>query len=131
MAGRKGLAGESAGASIIEAARAHLSGKETKVIEVPEWGQDGEAGAPLLIYASPMTLAEKARIYRTAKRDNLLALAMVLIIKACDAEGNKLFTLEHKRALTHEVDGDVLARVAREIAGGDLDEEDDEDLDRD
>ena len=37
---------------IMDRIRSHFDAKETKVIEVPEWGEEG---APLYIYCSPLT----------------------------------------------------------------------------
>ena len=41
--------------SPIERAKAHFKAQSVKTIEVPEWG---EADKPLVIYVTPITLAE-------------------------------------------------------------------------
>ena len=38
--------------------------------------------------------------------------ADILVMKALDKDGNKIFTLEDKLALMHKVDSDVLSRIA-------------------
>ena len=50
-----------------------------------------------------------------AKDNEMTMLAYVLIYKALDASGNKLFSLEDKQALLTKVDRNVLIRVANEI----------------
>lgn len=97
---------------VIERAKTHFSMKEVKVIEVPEWGDEN---SPLLIYASPMTLAEKRRLFNGTKETDIFVLVDLLIMKAKDQKGDPIFTLEHKRDLTSSVDPDVIARVSNEI----------------
>lgn len=99
-------------ASIIDRAKSHYRELGERRIEVPEWGDES---GPLVIFATPFTLAEKNKLYRLAKDDNLELLAYTLILKALDKDGNKLFTLEHKHALVNSVDSNVLARVAAQI----------------
>lgn len=98
----------------IDQLKAHFSAQSVRVIEVPEWG-DG-SGQPLLIYAKPLTLADKQRLRRVAQDGgDIEVLAYTLIYKATDAEGKPLFTVADKHALMHQVDPDVLARVAAQI----------------
>jgi hypothetical protein len=98
--------------NVIDKAKAHFSTRAVKVIEVPEWGDDN---APLLVYASPMTLAEKRKLFSGSKETDIFVLVDLLIMKAKDQKGDPIFTLEHKRDLTTGVDPDVIARVANEI----------------
>lgn len=104
----------------IESAKVHFSGLSIEMVEVPEWGADGE---PLKVYYKPMTLAEKNKLYKLATNDDLEIMAYTLIYKALDADGNKLFDLGDKRALMHEVDADVAAELAAKIMSGDSIEE--------
>ncbi|MDY6790536.1 MAG: hypothetical protein SWH54_04625 [Thermodesulfobacteriota bacterium] len=97
---------------IIENAKQHFQQKETKHIEVPEWGDEN---GPLIIYAEPLTLNDKQRVYKKAKEGELLSLAWVLIWFARDKNGENLFTIEHKHALIHAVDPAVLSKIANEI----------------
>ena len=80
-------------------------------MEIEEWKD--EAGNPSVIYWNPITLSEKNKLFK--KSDNLndvSILADILVMKAIDKDGNKLFTLEDKLALMHKVDPDVLSKVA-------------------
>ena len=98
----------------IDFARAHFSAKARITVEVPEWPVEG--GGPLVVHASPLTLAEKQRIDKYRETwGKMEALAYTLIIKAEDAEGKKLFSLDDKRSLMTQVDPDVLARVVLDI----------------
>jgi hypothetical protein len=97
---------------LIDKAKEHFEQKDIKVIEVPEWGEEGK---PAKIYAKPLTLAETSKLYKMSKDDNLTMMAYVLIYKALDEEGNKHFTLDDKMSLLHNTDQEVLVRVASEI----------------
>ena len=96
----------------IERAKAHFDTLDIKKIDVPEWGEDGQS---LLIYSKPLTLQETSKLFRMAKDDDMAMLAYVLIYKALDANGDKIFSLEDKNALLNKVDRNVLIRVANEI----------------
>jgi hypothetical protein len=96
---------------ILSKIAAHFDALGTRKIEVPEWGTE--------IYASPVTLAERTRIYAGAKGDNdYEVLAKIIITKAKDAEGKPLFTLADKATLLQRADAAVLIRLAAEIMNG-------------
>jgi hypothetical protein len=97
---------------IMDRIRIHFDAKESKVIEVPEWGDEG---GPLYIYSSPLTLAQKNRLYKMSKEEDLGLMVEALIMKAKDAEGNQLFTRADKPELMRSCDPDVLIRVATKI----------------
>lgn len=100
---------------ILANAKSHFKNLDVRSIEVPEWGSDEK---PAVIYSSALTLQEKSKLYRMAKDDDMALLAHAVILKATDSEGNKLFTLEHKRDLLTQVDADVLAKVGAFILSG-------------
>ena len=100
--------------SVIDRAKSHFESLGTQSMEVPEWKDDD--GNPTVIYWNPITLAEKKRLFQ--KSDNLNdvgILADIILMKAIDKDGKKLFTLEDKIPLMHKVDSDVLAKVATQI----------------
>ena len=100
--------------SVIDRVKNHFATLKTITIEVPEWKDDD--GKPTVIYWNPITLAEKKRLFQ--KSDNLNdvgILADIILMKAIDKDGKKLFTLEDKIPLMHKVDSDVLAKVATQI----------------
>ena len=100
--------------SVIENAKNHFNSQDIIKIVVPEWGNDDE---PLVIYSKPLTLGETSKLYKLSKEDDLTMMAYVLIYKALDADGNKLFNIGDKNALMNNVDREVLMRGAQEIMG--------------
>lgn len=93
--------------SAIDLVREHFASLGTRFIEVPEW--------KLTIFAAPVTLAEKNRLYRKAKDSDMELLVDVLILKATDQKGEKLFRPEDKIILLNGASSNVVARVANAI----------------
>lgn len=100
--------------SAIDNAVAHYKSIDTKIIEVPEWG-DGDQ--PMKILCEPITLFDMKKFMKLAKDDEVEMLVYVLIYKALDGNGDKIFTIEDKHKLMNNVDSSVLVRVATEIMG--------------
>ena len=100
--------------SAIDNAKKHFAEQDVKVIEVPEWGDENK---PLKIYSKPLTLAETSKLYKMSKEDDLTMMAYVLIYKALDENGDKLFDLADKNALLNNVDREILVGVATKIMG--------------
>jgi len=96
---------------IIDRAKSHFESLGVQSIEVSEW-QD-ENGNPTVIYWQPITLAEKKKLFnKTENLNDAGLLADVVLMKALDKNGDKLFSLEDKLVLNHKVDSDVLSRIA-------------------
>ena len=91
----------------IELVREHFAALGTRSIEIPEW--------KLTIYSTPVTLAEKNRLYRKAKDNDMELLVDVLISKATDKDGNKLFNVDHRMTLLHKADSNLIAKAANFI----------------
>ena len=76
--------------------------KQRRAIEVPEWGDD----APLSMYVSAITAGDIDKLQRKHKDflNNMTIAGMVdlIIAKAEDADGKRLFTLEDKFTLMAE-----------------------------
>ena len=97
--------------SVIDRAKSHFENLGTQSLEVPEWKDDD--GKPTVLYWNPITLSEKNKILKkTDTLNDVSLLADVLIMKALDKDGNKVFKVEDKLALMHKTDPDVLTRVA-------------------
>lgn len=97
--------------SVLDIAKSHFENLGIQSIEVSEWKD--ENGNPSVIYWNPITLSEKNKLFK--KSDNMLdagILADILVMKALDKDGNKLFKAEDKLVLMHKVDSDILSRVA-------------------
>lgn len=103
---------------VIQRATDHFKGKPLKRIEVEEWGdEDG----PLVAYSSPFTLKDQGRLqYLTEKQSHADTLAELLIMKLVDESGDKIFTVEDKRALREDVDANIVARIANQIMSTDV-----------
>ena len=100
--------------SVIDRAKSHFESLGTQSIEVPEWKDDD--GKPTVIYWNPITLAEKNRLLKKSDSLNDVSLlADILIMKALDKDGKKMFSLEDKISLMHKTDADVLATIANKM----------------
>ena len=97
----------------IEAAVEHYRSLGTKFIDVPEWG---EPDKPFRVYWKPLTVGERGKLLRDGL-DGKGSDADVLIMKALDGDGKKLFTIEHKEPLLRETDATVVTRIASAILG--------------
>lgn len=95
----------------IELVREHFASLGTRKIEVPEW--------KLTVYAAPVTLAEKNRLYKKSRESDMELLVDLLIMKASDANGKKLFTIDDKPTLMNRADSNVVGRVANAILADD------------
>ena len=101
----------------IDLVREHFASHGTRKIDVPEW--------KLVVYSSPVTLSEKNRLYRKSKDSDMELLVDILIMKATDEHGTKLFTVEHKPTLLNKADSNVVGRVANAILADDAPKADD------
>ena len=97
--------------SVIDIAKSHFENIGVQSMEVPEWtDEDGKA---VVIFWNPITLSEKNKLLKKSETLNDVAiLADIMIMKALDKDGNKIFKLEDKIALMHKADSDVLSRIA-------------------
>lgn len=100
--------------SVIERAKKHYENQEKLVISVPEWGDEN---GPLEVHVFPMTMAEISMMQRLAskKSTNIEQAANIIVVKARDKDGNRLFKLEERDDLMKNTDYQVVARIAEEI----------------
>jgi len=97
--------------SILDSAKSHFESLGVQSIEVPEW-KDTD-GNPSIIYWNPINLYEKSILFKKSDNMNDVSiLADVLVMKAIDKDGKKLFEAKDKLALMYKVDSDVLSRIA-------------------
>jgi hypothetical protein len=94
-----------------QAAVDHWKSLPRKSVEVPEWQVDG---VPLTIYWSPWTLAQRMKIFGAGEM-NLDSYIEVILLKAEDSSGAKLYSLEDKPAFKQFMEPTVIARVALEM----------------
>jgi len=96
--------------SILDQAEEQFSSIKRKTIEVPEWDTT--------IYAKPLTLNEKRKLYRNlGTRSDDISLMMVesVILKAENKDGKKMFTSDDRERLLNKVDPDVVSHIATQI----------------
>ena len=98
-----------------EGVKNHFESLEVKIIEVPEWGLEGDKA----IYVKPFTMNEKAKIFKGANESDLNVLVDVIITKAETKDGEKMFDIGHKPKFKIKADTDVISRVASEILSQD------------
>jgi len=101
--------------------RDHFESLEVKIIEVPEWGLEGDKA----IYVRPFTMGEKAKIFKGATSTDLIVLIDVIIEKALTKDGEKMFDDTQKMAFRTKADTDVISDVATKIMGTDTNSFDD------
>lgn len=106
--------------SAITAAVAHFDALPRKRVEVPEWGPEGQ---PFVVYATAMTVGEREEIRQIGNTGSPEMLVDVLIRKAVDENGERLFMPKDRHDLTHRVDSRVVSRIALEILDGPSDED--------
>jgi hypothetical protein len=99
--------------SILERAKAHFDKQEVTEIVVPEW--EDEKGNPTVIYSKPLTLAEKKKLLKFAKEDDIEFVARLVILKALDKSGDQVFDIGDRITLLNSIDPDVLTRIANKM----------------
>mgnify|MGYP003627800458 CR=1 FL=1 len=109
--------------SVINRATAHYAAQERLIISVPEWGDESE---PLMVHVFPMTMAEVNLMQKIAskKASNIEQAANIIVVKAKDESGKRIFSVNDRDKLMQEVDYRVVSRIAEKIEEhffGDLD----------
>ena len=94
--------------SMIEKATKHYASQNRLIIDVPEWDTQ--------IHILPMTMAEVNMIQKIAnkKASNIEQAVNMIIVKAKDADGNRLFSLSDRDTLLQNADYRVVSRIARQ-----------------
>lgn len=98
--------------SVIANAKGHFKTKLTdkmESIEVPEWDTT-------VYYRSSATLKQTEEVVALHRENKVAeALAQVLISRALNEDGKKMFTVADKNDLMNNVDPDVVTRIATHI----------------
>jgi len=100
--------------SILDRAKAHFDQQETRKIIVPEWSD--ESGNPTVLLAEPFTLEERKKLAKFAKEDDMEFVVRLVIMKALNEDGSKVFDLSDKPTLMNKVDPAIIMRIANEIS---------------
>lgn len=98
--------------SVINNATAHFKtvlSQDMKKVEVPEW--------ETTLYFKPATTfaQEQAVIKLHTEGRQVEALVESLIIRACDADGRRVFKMADKVSLMNEVDPQVILRIVNQM----------------
>ena len=97
--------------SVLDHARSHFENIGVQSIEVPEWKD--EHGKPSVIYWNPINLYEKNILFKkSGNMSDVSILADILVMKALDKDGKKIFKPEDKITLMYKVDSDILSRIS-------------------
>lgn len=97
--------------SIAKRIAAKRAEKAREVVEVPEWGEEGD---PLRLFFTSVTARDIEKVQRKHKdflsNPTMAAMVDTLIIKCEDENGDPAFTLEDKPVLMGEPVG-IIAKV--------------------
>lgn len=92
---------------LITAAVAHFNTKVVRPLEIPEWDTT--------VYAKVVSMDEKSKWLVKSSEDTTDYMIYAIIGAIVDADGNPLFDIGDKRALRHEVDPDIVARMSNHV----------------
>ena len=109
--------------SLIEQLSTRFSSAEKMTIEVPEWGMNGE-GEPFKVYFSAWTLHDERSIKRFINDENPEGFAYVVVKKAQDINGKRLFDDGDVKRLMRNTEAHIIKRIAMEIIGSTISVED-------
>lgn len=100
--------------SVINTVAKHYASQQKLVIFVPEWGQ-GEHS--LEMHILPMTMADVNMMQKLASKNasNLEQAVNIIIVKAKNKEGKRIFSLKDRDTLMEQADYKVIARIAERI----------------
>lgn len=107
--------------NVLTQAKEHFKGKlsgELKKMTVPEWKTD-------IYYKSSYSFAAESKIIELQQQGKTVdALVESVLTKALDPEGKPMFNKFDRNTLMHEVDPNVLIRIATELNSATTDYED-------
>lgn len=100
--------------SVIDRATSHYAKQERLIISVPEWGDEH---GPLEIHVFPMTMAEVNSMGKIAskKASNIEQAANIIVVKAKDKDGKRLFSINDRDKLMQGADYRVVSHIAEKI----------------
>lgn len=98
--------------SIIDLIKKQYDAQKGSMIEVEEWG---EKDKPLQIYYDPPTLRDTHVFNEKAKGNAYLAICQMIVRKACDQDGNLLFSEADTQTLYTNADEKVVSRIGMQM----------------
>lgn len=100
---------------LLERVRAHSRPDTVRRLEVPEWGEDG---VPLVITYRMVTLDDMVTVNELEGSAWHKQAPRIVVLKALDEAGNKLFQMSDAAELRETAAPDVVTRIALSILGG-------------
>lgn len=100
--------------SLLERIEAHTQPDLRRRFEVPEWGEEGK---PLVITYQMMTLDDLAVVTELEGSQWHKQAPRIVVMKACDEAGTKLFKMVDANFLRERAAPDVVNRIALSIMG--------------
>lgn len=101
--------------ALIKRVAMHFEGLARCSISVPEWGES--EGEPLILYFTRWVPADWQKIRTKAvPGDEAGTMVNIIILKAEDEQGNKLFTLEDKPELLRQASSATVERIVKLIS---------------
>lgn len=97
---------------ILDRIRSHYAAQPRREIHVPEWD--------LTIFCTPLNVQQRSSLFQASRGDSLEYQVEAIIMKATDADGNKLFGPHDRLPLMMQADPFVVERVAAQIVAQDL-----------
>ena len=93
---------------------------QRRAVELPD-------GSEFEFYMTPLTLAERSRAQKQAKSDDATDFALQLLVsKALDANGQKLFQPGEMAELRNELPASVVEALMMQLLAGEPEEEEEE-----
>jgi hypothetical protein len=99
--------------SALDRLTGHFERLGRQSIEMPELSEEGQP--PFIVYWRPLTVDEHARLFGGEKRMDDRLYAELIVMKAEDAEGRKMFRFEDAPALKTRASRSVLKRIGDAI----------------
>lgn len=96
--------------SAIEKVTAHYEARGRREIDVPEWG--------IKIYSTPLTVRNRTFLQKKNRQSDAETALDLVMLKACDVDGNRLFEDSDRKQLEEAADSDILSRIALQMMAG-------------
>lgn len=98
---------------VLDKAIEHFESQERIKIVVPEWGDEND---PLVFFSDRVTLADRSECFEKAGGINLTFYVYLIIKKAINENGQRIFSIGDKANFMRKVDPNVVQRIGLEIA---------------
>jgi len=84
-----------------------------KKIEVPELGDGTD---PLVVYMHPLTLAQRSKLMPLISKNDMTAIAKMVVMAARDENGDAVFDLMDEKEMARSKDTGWIIRLSQAVA---------------